>query len=70
MRWQRSALSEANIMAYDGYGMPNVEFSPLSRLPDTYEAGVAARRQRDLQDSMIASAMLGCMARNGYITQR
>jgi hypothetical protein len=62
-----SSLSETNVMAYDGYGMPSIDFSPLGDLPNAYNAGAAARRQRELQDSMIQSAMAGCMARNGYI---
>jgi hypothetical protein len=66
-----SALPETNIMAYDGYNLvPQVDFSGLGDLPKVSEAAAAQRRQRDLQNSMIVSAMSGCMARNGYIVQR
>jgi hypothetical protein len=66
-----SSLSDTNLMAYDNLypsvGMPQIDFSPLGDLPNVYDAAAAKRRQRDLQDSMIQSAMFGCMARNGYI---
>jgi hypothetical protein len=66
-----SSLSDTNLMAYDGIypavNVPAVDFSWLGELPNRSNAAAAARRQRDLQDSMIQSAMFGCMARNGYI---
>jgi hypothetical protein len=66
-----SSLSDTNLMAYDGMypavNFPAVDFSGLGELPTIAHTAVAARRQRDLQDSMIPSAMFGCMARNGYI---
>jgi hypothetical protein len=65
-----SALPETNIMAYDDHIMPQVDFSWLGDLPRVSETAAAQRRQRDLQNSMIVSAMSGCMARNGYIVQR
>jgi hypothetical protein len=66
-----SSLSETNLMAYDNMypsvHVPSVDFSWLGDLPRVQDEGAARRRQRELQDSMIQSAMFGCMARNGYI---
>jgi hypothetical protein len=66
-----SSLSDTNLMAYDGMypavNFPVADFSGLGDLPRVRDEAAARRRQRELQDSMIQSAMFGCMARNGYI---
>jgi hypothetical protein len=49
--------------------LPQMDFSWMGDLPRISDEAAARRRQRDLQNSMIVSAMLGCMARNGYIVQ-
>jgi len=65
-----AAANETNTaLAYDSI-IPQVDFSPLGTLPEAYEAGVAARRRRELQEGLLLSAFTGCMARNGYITQQ
>jgi len=66
----RYSSNETNTaLAYDSI-IPQVDFSPLGTLPEAYEAGVAARRRRELQEGLLLSAFTGCMARNGYITQQ
>lgn len=48
---------------YKAYAqVPAVDFSPLGDIGNT----IARNRQRN---SMVEAAMLGCMARNGYITR-